>query len=120
MMYNEMAEHVTDSLNFGLKLQVSLKLAVEAGIVVPLKRTQAVLRLEDKTEQVESTYKCLRRTKAEAIQSPFQLKLKHSELECTKIQQAEFEQQNLKIVQIFNIINTEGNEEKCRIEETHG
>ena len=90
-----MAKHVTDSLNFGLKLQVSLKLAVEAGIDVPLKRTQAVLRLEDKTEQVGSTYKHLRRTKAEAIRSQFQLKLKPSEFECTKIKQAAFEQQNL-------------------------
>ena len=94
-MYNEMAEHVTDSLNFGLKLQVSLELAVEFGFAVPLKRTQVVLRLEDKTEQVESTCKRLRRTKAEVTRSPFQLKLKRSEFECTKIQQAEFEQQNL-------------------------
>lgn len=90
-----MAKHVTDSLNFGLKLQVSLKLAVEVGVAVSLKRTQAALRLEDKTEQVESTYKHLRRTKAEAIRSPFQLCLKRSEFECTKIQQAAFEQQNL-------------------------
>ena len=91
----EMAKHVTDSLNFGLKLQVSLKLAVEAGVAVPLKRIQVVLRSEDKTEQVESTCKRIRRTKAEAIRSPFQLKLKCSEFECTKIQQAAFEQQNL-------------------------
>ena len=43
-------KHVTDSLNFGLRLLVSLKLAVEARVAVPLKRTQAVLRLKDKTE----------------------------------------------------------------------
>ena len=88
----EMAKNVTDSLNFGLKLQVSLKLTLEAGVAVPLRRTQAVLILEDKTGQVESTYKRLRRTKAEAIRAPFQLKLKRSEFECTKIQQAAFEQ----------------------------
>ena len=52
----EMAKHATDSLNFGLKLQVSFKLAVEAGVAVPLKKIQAVLRLEGKMEQVESTY----------------------------------------------------------------
>ena len=91
----EMGKHVTDSLNSGLKLQVSLKLAAEVGVAVPLKRIQAVLRLEDKMEQVELTYKCLRRTKAETIRSPFQLWLKHLEFECKKIQQAAFEQQNL-------------------------
>ena len=89
----EMVKHVTDSLN--LKLQVLLTFSVEDGVAVPLKRTQAVVRLEDKTEQVESTYKHLRRTKAEAIRSPFQLCLERSEFECTKIQQAAFEQQNL-------------------------
>ena len=88
----EMAKHVTDSLN--LKLQVLLKLAVEGGVAVPLKRTQAVLRIEDKAEQVESMYKHLWRTKVEAIRLPFQLCLKRSESECTKIQQAAFEQQN--------------------------
>ena len=79
-------KHVTHSSNFGLKLLVSLKLAVEAGIAVPLKRTQAVLRLKDKTERVESTYKRLRGTRAEAIQLPFQLRLKRLEFECAKIQ----------------------------------
>lgn len=100
-----MAKHVTDSLNFGLKLKVSLKLAVEAGVAVPLKRTQAVLRLEDKTEQVESTYKYLRRTKVEAIGSSFHLWLKRSEFEYTKIQQAAFEQQNL--VSVTALLTTE-------------
>ena len=70
-------------------------MAVEAGVAVPLNRTQAVLRLEDKTEQAESTYKYLRRTKAKAILSPFHLWLKRSEFEYTKIKQAAFEQQNL-------------------------
>ena len=85
-----MAKHVSDSLSFGLKLQVSLKLTFEAGVAVPLKRTQAVLRLEGKMEQVEATYKHLRRME-EAIRSPFQLQLKCSGFECTKIQQAAFE-----------------------------
>ena len=88
-------KHVTDSLNFGLKLQVSLKLVVEAGVADPLKRTQAVLRLEDKTEQLESTYKHLRGTRVVKIRLSFQLWLKLSEFECTKIQQAAFEPENL-------------------------
>ena len=89
-------KHVTDPLNFGLKLQVSLKLVVEAGVADPLKRTQAVLRLEDKTEQLESTYKHLWGTRAVAIRLPFQLLwVKRSEFESMKIQQASFEQQNL-------------------------
>lgn len=48
-----MVKHVADSLNFGLKLQASLTLAVETGVTVLLKRTQAALNLEDETEQVE-------------------------------------------------------------------
>ena len=100
-----MAKHVTDSLNFGLKLQVLLKLAVEAGVAVQLKRTWAVLRSEDKTEQVELMYTRLRRTKVETIRSPFQLWLKRSEFECTKIKQAVFEQQNL--VAVTALLTTE-------------
>ena len=94
-------KHVIDSLNFGLRLLVSLKLAVEAGVAVSLKRILVVLRLKDKTEQVGSTYKHFRGTRVEAIRLPFQLWLKRLEFECTKIQQAAFEQQNIVSVTAF-------------------